>query len=49
MALWLGYAASTINPLIYTTFNVKFRQSFTKLIMCRVGSVRNALGTRNSL
>jgi len=49
MSLWLGYAASTINPLIYTTFNIKFRQSFTKLIMCRVGSVRNALGTRNSL
>jgi hypothetical protein len=25
MALWLGYISSTINPLIYTVFNVKFR------------------------
>lgn len=49
MALWLGYAASTINPLIYTTFNIKFRQSFTKLLMCRAGSVRNRVKNRNSL
>ena len=25
MALWLGYLSSTINPLIYTVFNAKFR------------------------
>ena len=25
MTLWLGYIASTINPLIYTVFNAKFR------------------------
>lgn len=41
MALWLGYASSTINPLIYTVFNIKFRRSFGKLILCRVRSLRN--------
>lgn len=49
MALWLGYAASTINPLIYTTFNIKFRKSFIKLIMCRVRSVRAGIINRSSL
>eukprot|EP00092_Neocalanus_flemingeri_P031668 GFUD01034394.1.p1 GENE.GFUD01034394.1~~GFUD01034394.1.p1 ORF type:complete len:463 (-),score=82.11 GFUD01034394.1:47-1435(-) len=41
MALWLGYASSTINPLIYTVFNIKFRRSFGKLLLCRVRSLRN--------
>ena len=49
MALWLGYAASTINPLIYTTFNAKFRQSFARLLRCRLGTLRGVLSNRNSL
>ena len=40
MALWLGYASSTINPVIYTIFNIKFRRSFGKLLLCRVRSLR---------
>ena len=34
-SLWLGYTSSTLNPIIYTTFNIKFRRSFVKLLMCR--------------
>ena len=41
MALWLGYASSTINPLIYTVFNIKFRRSFGKLLLCRARSLSN--------
>ena len=35
MALWLGYSSSTINPLIYTVFNIKFRRSFQRLLSCK--------------
>ena len=30
--VWLGYVNSTLNPLIYTIFNVDFRQSFKRLL-----------------
>lgn len=29
---WLGYANSTVNPLIYTIFNIEFRKAFKKLL-----------------
>ncbi|XP_015917655.1 probable G-protein coupled receptor No18 [Parasteatoda tepidariorum] len=29
---WLGYMNSTLNPVIYTVFNVDFRKSFQKLL-----------------
>lgn len=29
---WLGYANSTVNPLIYTIFNMEFRKAFKKLL-----------------
>lgn len=29
---WLGYVNSTINPLIYTIFNLEFRKAFKKLL-----------------
>lgn len=29
---WLGYVNSTINPLIYTIFNLDFRKAFKKLL-----------------
>lgn len=29
---WLGYANSTLNPLIYTIFNLDFRKAFKKLL-----------------
>ena len=42
MALWLGYASSTINPIIYTIFNIKFRKSFGKILLCRTSSLKSA-------
>lgn len=33
--LWLGYASSTINPIIYTIFNKTFRATFVRLLKCR--------------
>ena len=35
LALWLGYISSALNPIIYTVFNIKFRRSFVKLLLCR--------------
>ncbi|XP_076304411.1 5-hydroxytryptamine receptor 2C-like [Tachypleus tridentatus] len=32
--LWLGYVSSTINPIIYTIFNKKFRRAFWILLSC---------------
>lgn len=29
---WLGYVNSTVNPLIYTIFNIEFRKAFKKLL-----------------
>lgn len=33
--LWLGFLSSTINPIIYTVFNKKFRQAFERIVRCR--------------
>jgi len=33
--LWLGYVASTLNPIVYTAFNGTFRRTFADLITCR--------------
>jgi len=35
--VWLGYVNSTLNPLIYTVFNVDFRRAFSALLQpkCR--------------
>ena len=30
--LWLGYFNSTLNPIIYTIFNLDFRRAFKKLV-----------------
>ncbi|KAH7662496.1 Protein SER-1 b [Aphelenchoides avenae] len=30
--LWLGYTSSTLNPVIYTVFNRRFRQAFLRII-----------------
>jgi len=30
--VWLGYINSTLNPVIYTVFNVDFRQAFSALL-----------------
>ena len=31
---WLGYANSTINPILYTIFNDEFRKAFQKILGC---------------
>lgn len=31
--VWLGYVNSTLNPLIYTVFNVDFRRAFSALLL----------------
>ena len=33
--LWLGYVASTLNPIVYTVFNSTFRRTFADLLTCR--------------
>ena len=48
MALWLGYASSTINPLIYTVFNVKFRKSFIRLLLCKNSVHSFSMSNNNS-
>ncbi|THD19016.1 D(2) dopamine receptor [Fasciola hepatica] len=32
IAVWLGYINSSLNPIIYTIFNVEFRKAFKKLL-----------------
>lgn len=32
LALWLGYANSMLNPIIYVTFHRDFRQAFKQLL-----------------
>ena len=36
--VWLGYVNSTLNPIIYTVFNVDFRRAFHRLLTgnCRL-------------
>lgn len=38
--LWLGYLSSTINPLVYTVFNRTFRETFSRLLTCRINWFR---------
>lgn len=33
---WLGYINSTVNPLIYTIFNIDFRKAFKKLLYLNI-------------
>ena len=33
--LWLGYVNSSLNPIIYTIFNLDFRKSFKQLLQCK--------------
>jgi len=32
---YLGYISSSVNPLIYTSFNKKFRKNFTEIMCCK--------------
>ena len=33
---WLGYVNSTLNPIIYTVFNLDFRVAFKKIMTCSI-------------
>uniref|UniRef100_A0A914HVV5 G-protein coupled receptors family 1 profile domain-containing protein n=1 Tax=Globodera rostochiensis TaxID=31243 RepID=A0A914HVV5_GLORO len=33
-ALWFGYCSSTVNPIIYTIFNKRFREMFIRILQC---------------
>ncbi|CAD5229028.1 unnamed protein product [Bursaphelenchus okinawaensis] len=39
--LWLGYLSSTLNPIIYTIFNRRFREAFIKILKCKCFSSDN--------
>ena len=39
--LWLGYVASTLNPIVYTVFNGTFRRTFVDLLTCRLSCSRH--------
>ncbi|GMT32246.1 hypothetical protein PFISCL1PPCAC_23543, partial [Pristionchus fissidentatus] len=43
--LWLGYVSSTINPLIYTVFNKRFRKAFIRILRGRCFRKRSADNT----
>ncbi|ELU17504.1 hypothetical protein CAPTEDRAFT_141683 [Capitella teleta] len=34
--LWLGYLSSTLNPIIYTIFNRKFKRTFQAILTCKL-------------
>ncbi|XP_047478878.1 probable G-protein coupled receptor No18 [Penaeus chinensis] len=36
--VWLGYINSSLNPVIYTIFNLDFRRAFAKILRCPVAS-----------
>lgn len=37
---WLGYVNSTLNPIIYTVFNLDFRVAFKRIITCSISRPR---------
>ncbi|PRD18236.1 UNVERIFIED_CONTAM: 5-hydroxytryptamine receptor, partial [Trichonephila clavipes] len=44
--LWLGYANSTLNPLIYTVFSPDFKKAFSKLFCGKTYPQRTAPSSR---
>lgn len=32
--VWLGYINSSLNPVIYTIFNMEFRRAFARILRC---------------
>ncbi|KAL4231441.1 hypothetical protein ACF0H5_009018 [Mactra antiquata] len=36
--IWLGYANSSLNPILYTIFNDDFRKAFLKIVFCKASS-----------
>ena len=44
IVLWLGYANSALNPILYGTFNRDFRVAYQHLLQCwRTGDPKSSL------
>jgi len=41
--IWLGYANSCFNPVIYARFNKEFRTPFKEILCCRCASINQAV------
>ena len=41
--LWLGYATSFLNPIIYARFNREFRTPFKEILLCRCFGINRRL------
>ncbi|KAL3847585.1 hypothetical protein ACJMK2_018488 [Sinanodonta woodiana] len=44
--VWLGYVSSTLNPIIYTTFNRTFKMTFIKLLKCQYKAMQKSFRVR---
>lgn len=44
--VWLGWVASTLNPIIYTMFNSTFKVTFVKLLLCKYGFLQKSTRKR---
>ena len=45
---WLGYANSSINPILYTIFNEEFRKAFQKILGCYRRNSSSGVGGFNA-
>ena len=45
--LWLGYANSFLNPIIYARFNREFRTPFKEIILCRCKNINTRLRSQS--
>lgn len=43
--LWLGFANSFLNPIIYARFNREFRKPFKEILMCKCRGINRRLRT----
>lgn len=43
LVLWLGYANSTLNPLLYAKYNKDFRIPFREMLCCRFSTLQSVL------
>lgn len=44
--LWLGYASSMLNPIIYTIFNKAFKHTFIRILTCSFCLARGSFNDR---